>query len=169
MQATSRISLLCRSAVRSRSGFLAKFPLCDLSRQPLELVAVDYVAVHQADDKFFGRAAAEAVDDALHGADGDVLPVFGRAVDECAAVDFVAEEGFLFEAPQDRSDGRILQGACVGQRLAAGLGGARAVRPDVVHDHLFDFAEAFGAFRVGVSHCSVTICNVQSDVCQAER
>src|ERR1700728_2971340 len=97
IKATSGISLLCRAAVRSRAGFLAEFPLCDLARQLLELLAVDHVAVHQADDEFFGRAAAEAVDDAFHGADGDVLPVFGRAVDEGAALDFVANECLLLE------------------------------------------------------------------------
>src|ERR1700733_15485801 len=105
IQATSRISLLCRPAVRSRAGFLAEFPLGDLSRQLLELMAVDHVVVHQADDEFFGRAAAEAVDNAFHGADGDVLPVFGRAVDECAAVDFMANETLLLEPTQDRADG----------------------------------------------------------------
>ncbi len=88
-----------------------------------------------------GGTSAEAVDDALDGADSDILAGVGGLVDEGAALRLVREVALFFEAAQNGADGGVLHGAGGGQGFAAGFGGGGAAGPEVVHDGLFDFAQ----------------------------
>lgn len=105
------------------------------------MFAVENGVVHHADDKLFGGAAAETVNDVFDGADGDMLARFGGAIDESAAADFVSDVAFFFQAAQDGANGGFLHGTPGGEGFAAGFGGNRAMGPDEIHDELFDFAE----------------------------
>lgn len=62
------------------------------------MFAAEDGVVDHAEEELFGGAAAEAVDDAFNGADGDVLASVRSAVDEGAAFDLVGEVAFFFQA-----------------------------------------------------------------------
>ena len=121
-----------------------RLALGDLLRQALELAAVEHGVVHHTDDQLFGGAAAETINDVFHGAHRDILARLGGAIDVGAAADFVRDVALYFQAAQHGADGRFLHRPAGGERFAAGFGGNRAVRPDVVHDHLLDFTKVAG-------------------------
>src|SRR5580692_1227775 len=75
----------------------------DLSGEAPQLARVHDFAVDHADDQLFDRARAEAVNNLLHGADGETARTFDAGVDVGAALDFVAEVTLGLQAPQQRS------------------------------------------------------------------
>ena len=94
-----------------RDVFVRDVAIGDFAGQAFELLAVEDGVVHHAEDELFGGTSAEAVDDALHGADGDILARVRGPVDESAALGLVREIAFLFEAAEHGADGGIFHGA----------------------------------------------------------
>src|SRR5580698_1508672 len=113
----------------------------DFAGEALQLLAVEDGVVDHAEDQLLGRSTAEAVDDALDGANGDVLARVGGLIDERATFGLVREVAFFFEAAKDGANGRVLHGTGGGESFAARFRGRGAVGPKIVHDGLLDISQ----------------------------
>src|SRR5271156_1920703 len=131
----------------------------DSAGQPLELLAIEYRVVNHADHQLFRGAPTKTVDNVFDGANGNILPILGRAKNESAPCSGMCDVTLLFQAPQHGADRGFLHGPCRGKGFAAGFSRARAMSPNVFEHGLFDFAEVSRSRDLDASHCSVTRCN----------
>ena len=88
-----------------RRRFLADRFFRDFAGESFQLFAAQDGAIHHAENEFLGRPAAEAVNDALYGADGNALPRVGSPVNKRPALRLVREIALFFQPAQDRADG----------------------------------------------------------------
>src|SRR3989442_15907804 len=91
--------------------FVSSGPVGDPPRQAFQLLTIEHSIVHHAKQKLFGRSAAEAVNDALHGADSHVLARVRGFINERTAFNLVCQIALFFQAPQNRPHGGVFHRA----------------------------------------------------------
>src|SRR5215472_2184909 len=95
------------------SLWLSLFPfgrrsLRNFAGESFQLSAVEHGVVHHAEHKLLGGSAAEAVDNVLYRPDRDVLARVRGSVDEGSPFYLMGDVSLIFQAAQNRADGRIL-------------------------------------------------------------
>src|SRR5437879_579684 len=109
-----------------------------------QLLLVEHRRIHHAHQNLVHRTVAEPVDDALHGLGGDAPARLGRLIHKGAAVHDVGRVALLFQPPQDRPHGGLLERAR--QLLAHDLGRDPTIGPHQLHDLPFEVTEIRQAF-----------------------
>jgi len=108
-------------------------------------MAVYDLVLDHANQKLLDRPAAEAVDDLAHSARRHVVRPLRAFVNVGSAFRTMSDVTLFLEAPENSADGSILQGALRGQSFADLLGRGCAMRPEEVHDNVFQLTQGFSS------------------------